>query len=220
MCLSRIFLYAVKTKMSYPIRRLLCSVAGVLMSVNVWADMADINRIYRDTPTLNSLEICYAGGCAKTSRTQLNADAWQKIADVFNPPSDSAEQERARIATAIGLFEQLVGAQTGTDGDRAGTFKNADYPGQMDCNDEAINSTTYMRLLKQHGLMPYHEIEDTRTRNFFFNGWPHTTAVIRDIHTQIRYAVDSWFHDNGHAAEVVVFEVWKDGWRPSDTLAQ
>ena len=31
--------------------------------------------------------------------------------------------------------------------------------------------------------MQFHEVEDMRTRNFFFTGWPHTTAVIRDIKT-------------------------------------
>jgi len=206
--------------MSCPISRLLCSVAGALLSVNVWADMADINRMFRETPSLDRLEICYAGGCARSAVAQLDTDAWQTIVDVFTPPSTTAEQERMRIANAIGIFEQLVGSQTGTDADRAGTFKNANYPGQMDCNDEAINSTIYLRLLKLHGLMQYHEVEDTRTRHFFFNGWPHTTAVIREILTDSRYAVDSWFHDNGLPAEVVEFQLWKDGWRPDQSLAE
>jgi hypothetical protein len=99
----------------------------------------------------------------------------------------------------------------------AGTFFDGKLAGQQDCNDEAINSTTYMRLLKINGYMPLHEIEDTRTRNFFFTGWPHTTAVIREIKTGERYAVDSWFYDNGHVATIVSFKQWKANYQPEDS---
>lgn len=206
--------------MSCPISRLLSSLIGILTTIHAWADMADINRIYRNTPSLSKIEICHAGGCAKVSVAHLNHAEWQIIEQLFQPPTNIAEQERERIADAIGLFEQIVGKKTGTDTDRAGTFKNSHYPGQLDCNDEAINTTTYMRLLKQHQLMQFHDIEDTRTRNFFYNGWPHTTAVIRDTATETRYAVDSWFYDNGYPAVIIPLEQWKAGWRPADTKAE
>ena len=102
-------------------------------------------------------------------------------------------------------------------GDRAGTFNNSGYKGQLDCNDEAINTTTYLRLLKSKDLMTQHEVEDIRTRNFFFTGWPHTTAVIRDIKTGERFAVDSWFYDNGHPATIVPFKTWKANFKPEDS---
>jgi hypothetical protein len=114
-------------------------------------------------------------------------------------------------------MEKVVGAKNGTTTDHAGTFDNADFPGQLDCNDEAINTTTYMRLLKSNGFMRFHEVEDTRTRNFFFTGWPHTTAVIREIKTGERFAVDSWFYDNGHAATIVPFAKWKANYQPEDS---
>ena len=72
-------------------------------------------------------------------------------------------------------------------------------------------------LLKLNGLMQLHEIEDMRTRNFFFTGWPHSTAVIRDIKTKERFAVDSWFYDNGYAATIVPFAVWKANYKPADS---
>jgi hypothetical protein len=114
-------------------------------------------------------------------------------------------------------MEKIVGAKNGTSTDHAGTFDNADYAGQLDCNDEAINTTTYLRLLKINGLMNFHAIEDMRTRNFFFTGWPHTTAVIREIKTGERYAVDSWFYDNGRPATIVPFAQWKDNYQPADS---
>lgn len=176
--------------------------------------MADVSRIFHQTPQLNQFEVCQGGGCAEVSKTSLTTLEWSAVSGIFNHPAINAEDERKKIAQAIGVMEELVGRKVGTSSDRAGTFDNAGYSGQQDCNDEAINSTTYMRLLKQQGLMPLHEIEDIRTRNFFVTGWPHSTAVIREIKSGERYAVDSWFYDNGLAATIAPFSLWKSGYIP------
>ena len=131
--------------------------------------------------------------------------------------AQNAAEERAQIATAIGVLETLVGEKTGTAGDLAGTFGNSHYKGQLDCNDEAINSTTYRRLLASNGLIQLHAIEDTRTHSFFFTGSPHSTAVLREIATGECFAVDSWFYDNGHAAIIIPFALWKSGYIAADS---
>lgn len=181
------------------------------------ADLNEMTRIFRQTPQLNHFEVCQGGGCAQVSATGLTLEQWQQVARAFKPKAQNAEQERAQIAEAIGVLEHIVGKMVGTETDLAGTFDNSDTPGQMDCNDEAINTTTYMRLLKQAGLMTLHEVEDTRTRNFFFTGWPHSAAVIHEIASKQRFAVDSWFYDNGHAATIVPFEQWKANYQPEDS---
>lgn len=183
----------------------------------VFAAFDDIQRIYKKTPDLQQLEICQGGGCAKLSSLALNQADWAPVQQLFSEELNSAADEREKIAQAIGLLEYIVGFKIGTSADRAGTFDNADYPGQQDCNDEAINTTTYMRLLKQHGYIRFHTIEDLKRRNFFFDGWPHTTAVIREIKTGAAYAVDSWFYDNGHSATVVPLSVWQDDYQPEDS---
>ncbi|HSI24124.1 MAG TPA: hypothetical protein VK952_00740 [Methylotenera sp.] len=185
------------------------------------AELSDISRIFRQTPSLNQFEVCQGGGCAKISKISLTELEWNAVTRIFVPTKSAQESnevvERQKIAQAIGMMEDLVGNKIGTSADLAGTFFDGKLDGQQDCNDEAINSTTYMRLLKQKGLMPLHEIEDMRTRNFFFTGWPHTTAVIREIKTGERYAVDSWFYDNGHAATIVTFKQWKANFQPEDS---
>jgi hypothetical protein len=181
------------------------------------AELSAISRIFHQTPQLSAFEICQGGGCAEISKTSLTELEWNAVTRIFNVPAKDAETERQKIAQAIGLLEDLVGKKVGTSADLAGTFFDGKLAGQQDCNDEAINSTTYMRLLKNNGYMPLHEIEDTRTRNFFFTGWPHTTAVIREIKTGERYAVDSWFYDNGHAATIVPFKQWKANFEPEDS---
>lgn len=188
---------------------------------NASAAIADISTIYRQTPSLQAFDICHGGGCAQINRVALSPDEWLQVSAIFahSPEAETidAEQERKLISAAVGLLETLIGIKTSTTTDRAGTFNNASYPGQLDCNDEAINTTTYMRLLRRYGLIKLHEIEDMRTRNFFFSGWPHTTAVIHEVGSGERFAVDSWFFDNGFPATIVPFSVWKSGYIPADS---
>jgi hypothetical protein len=138
---------------------------------------------------------------------------------LFEPPPQNAEQERETLRQAIGLMERIVGPKTGTDTDKAGTFGNSAYPGQLDCNDEATNSTTYMRLMAANGLLRFHHIEDTKTRGGFLIFGRHSTAAISETASGKLYAVDSWFYDNGNPAVVLPLETWQAGWRPSNTTA-
>ena len=179
--------------------------------------MKDISRIYHHQPTLNAFEICQGGGCLVTFNLSLSQNEWQQVCQLFSTLIQNPANERIQIANAIGLLENLVGAKTGSSEDRAGTFNNSNFANQMDCNDEAINTTTYLRLLKNEGLMQFHDSEDMRTRNFFLTGWPHSTAVINEIKTRERYAVDSWFYDNGAPAVIVPFALWKSNYVPPDS---
>jgi len=211
--------------MSYPTPRLFCKLLlglSLLIPLSSQASIADITRIYKQTPKLEAFEICTGGGCAEIKQVAVTVDEWQVINTIFEDaiPTKDAVLERRHIAEAIGALEKIVGAKTGTSTDRAGTFDNSRYPGQLDCNDEAINSTTYMRLMYQHGLIKLHVVEDMRTRSYFLFGWPHSTAVIHELATGERYAVDSWFYDNGYPATIVPFASWKSGYFPADSPIQ
>lgn len=168
-------------------------------------------------PSLQAFEICQGGGCVQSDVLSLSPAEWENIEQLFTPPPTSAQAERDVIAAAIGRLEDMVGTKVGTTADRAGTFNNSDYLHQQDCNDEAINSTTFLRLMQQAGLLQFHEVLDTRTRKFFLTGWPHTSAVIRERGNQAEYAVDSWFYDNGMPASIVPMALWKDGYIPADS---
>lgn len=189
----------------------------ILTISHAQAALSEMSRIYRQTPTLQAFEICSGGGCAEVTQVALSEQEWQKVVHLFEIQPTIAAQEREIIAQAIGLLETIVGEKIGTTGDIAGTFYNGRLSGQQDCNDEAINTTTYLRLMQQAQLIKWHKAEDTRTRNFFFTGWPHSTAVMHDINTGERFAVDSWFYDNGAPATIVPFAIWKSGYRPADS---
>lgn len=184
------------------------------------ADSADLDRVLRQTPALSGFEMCYGGGCAGVAKAAFSEADWAPVQQLFRQAAVDAAQERERISQAIGLMEQVVGRQTGTAGDKAGTFVDIRYQNQLDCNDEAANTKTYLKLLKQAGYLKFHDIIDTKTRGFFLNGWPHTTAAIEEQQGGQRYAVDAWFYDNGHAAVIVPLEKWKTGWKPEDSPAR
>ncbi len=187
------------------------------MGTPAHADLNDIYRIYHTKPSLTTFEICQGGGCVQSDILQLTEAEWDNVVQIFSPLPANSEAEREAISKAIGVLEDMVGTKIGTTADRAGTFNNSDYLHQQDCNDEAINSTTYMRLMQQAGLIRFHEILDTRTRKFFFTGWPHSTAAIREQATKAEYAVDSWFYDNGFPATVLPMATWKEGYIPTDS---
>ena len=184
------------------------------------ADSRDLDRVLRQTPSWTGFEICYGGGCAGVASAIIEEADWAPVRRLFEPTSTSAAQERERISQAIGLLEQVVGRQTGTSEDRAGTFVDIRYKHQLDCNDEAANTKTYLKLLQQAGYLQFHDIIDTKTRGFFVNGWPHTTAAIEQKAGGERFAVDAWFYDNGHPAVIVPLAQWKTGWKPKDSPAQ
>jgi hypothetical protein len=71
-----------------------------------------------------------------------------------------------------------------------------------------------LKLLQQEGLLKHHAVQDQATRFGLLAGMPHTTAVILDVEARQRYAVDSWFFDNGKAPVIIPLAEWKSGWRP------
>lgn len=78
-----------------------------------------------------------------------------------------------------------------------------------------INTTTYLYMMQQDGLLQWHRLRDPLTRGFFFFGWPRTTAVIEARGDHSLWAVDSWFYDNGLIPEILPLEQWKEGWSPA-----
>lgn len=195
-------------------------IPSLILASQAEADIHNMSDLLKQQPTQGYFEICWGGGCAHHAATDLTDQEWDIVNQSFFPWPTSAQEEREAIALALGAMEAVVGPKTGTMLDKAGTFGNAQYPGQLDCNDESTNTTTYLKLFKLANLLQFHQIMDTKTRHFFFNGWPHTTAVIQDIASGENFAVDSWFHDNGEPAEIVPLTLWLEGWRPETSRAE
>lgn len=191
---------------------------GLLACLIASAGQADV--FVRDdiitAPTPSNFSVCYDHQCATLDTLSLQAQEWRSISRLFARQSSNPAIERKQIAQAIARLEQITGHYTGTEHDKGGDLKGLGQDGQMDCIDESINTTTYLKMLEDDDLMRWHTVEDRATRGWFMFGWPHTTAVIRDKRSGQLYAVDSWFLDNGKPPFIVPLEKWKDGWDPED----
>lgn len=164
-----------------------------------------------------SVEVCFQHGCARGTVVQLDRSILNRLGRLFATDTQDPAHERAAMAVAIGLLEQFVGARTGTDRDLGGTFPGAFRNGQMDCIDEATNTTRYLRLFAEQGWLQWHDIVPQASRLPVPRGWwPHTTAVIRERISGRQYAVDSWFEANGRPPHIVELGIWRRGWKPSD----
>lgn len=165
-----------------------------------------------------SFQHCHGYGCKIVTDVVFPRSEWRDIVAVFDPMPKSAEEERHAIRKAIALFEQKVGALVGTDEDVAGTFlKVGNY--QIDCVDESINTTIYLELLRQAGFLRYHMIMRPVSRGATLSRgivWPHHSAQMIDVKTDIPYVVDSWFHDNGVMPHILPYKKWRKGWHPED----
>jgi hypothetical protein len=196
-----------------------CTLLAILLAAGqseVVANWLFPDEIIKD-PTTDRFSVCFDHSCRTIVTRSFSAGEWQRItAPLRQAGIPSAAAERTAIANTIALMEEIVGDKTGSAGDRGGNLTGFGQQGQMDCIDESNNTTTYLKLLQQDGLLKHHQVKGRATRFGLRAGMPHTTAVIEDVAAQQRYAVDSWFFDNGEPPVIMPLEEWKTGWRPDD----
>lgn len=208
-----------------PVTRSVCSATSATSSALLCCAALALNACVSVTapsrteailaPTPDRFTFCQANSCRIITTQTLDAVQLRTLSKHFTKPPADAAAERARLGDAIALLERWMGARTGTDRDLGGTFPGFGKPGQMDCIDESTNTTSYLTLIAAHGWLRYHRVTSRRTRGFPLFVWPHTTAVIVETGTERRYAVDSWFLDNGQAPFIVPLDIWQRGWKPN-----
>lgn len=170
-------------------------------------------------PAPDHFSVCYNGSCKEMDYLGLSVLQWKEIEKVFTPRAPTPKIERLHIAQAIGLMERFVGPLTGTEHDLGRNDVGEPGDNWMDCIDESTNATTYLKLFSAAGFMRWHTVQDRATRGWMIAGWPHTTAVVKDITTGELWAVDSWFYRNGQDAVVLPLEEWRD-WNPPEKEAK
>lgn len=168
-------------------------------------------------PTPERFSVCHNGTCDQVSTVSLKKTQWNSIRSLFAASAKTPTMERQLIARSIALFEQVVGQYTGTFKDKGGNLKGIFQSGQMDCIDESTNTTFYLMMLKNAGLLKWHSVEQPSTRYYSIFTIPHTSAVIKENISGHRYAVDSWFRANGKDADIIPIKKWRRGWTPNKT---
>lgn len=175
---------------------------------------AHLARLSASPPGPSDFGYCHGHGCSNLVATGLTPAEWAEIRGLFVPAAAEPAGERARIARAVGRFETFVGARLGTSDDRGRTFGGYGRNGQLDCVDEAANTTVLLHILDAAHLLRWHDVGVPETRGSLLWDWPHTAATIAERRTGRRYTVDSWFFDNGEDAVVVPLEDWLADWQP------
>ena len=161
------------------------------------------------TASAVSFSVCWDYECGIQKTIDITDEQWIFITTPLTSKATSAKQERQYIRQSIARFEQVVGRITGTDKDIAENAEGAGDPGQMDCIDESTNSTTYLKLLAQRQLLTFHQVEEPQVRNkWIFD--VHWAAVISESSNRQKFAVDSWFLDNGHPPYIQALDAWKN----------
>ena len=178
-------------------------------------DISDAKKsLFIEYPSPERFSICYGHTCRYIIDVNLNDVEWHSIEKIFQTSDKNPAEEREQIQQAIGVFEHLVGEKTNTSADRGGNFEGFGHQGQMDCVDESTNTTVYLTMLQNQGLIEFHQVSSRTSRGIFSLQAPHFTAVIREKETGNKFAVDSWFLENGKPPFIVPLAEWEAGWKP------
>ena len=165
-------------------------------------------------PSKQAVSVCSAYGCQKTTRVVFTSKDVKDIENLMRKikKDNSPYEERRAVAYAIGWMETFVGKKIGTSVDRPGMdYSGSGDPNQMDCVDEATNSTSYLMFLYSKGLIKLHTVSIPISKGRIWKGvknWPHWTAILKVNESGVRYAVDSWPFENGENPAVVKLDEW------------
>lgn len=154
--------------------------------------------------------VCFDFACKTRQEVSLTSEEWRQVEAPFLLNANAWE-ERERIRDAVALLESLVGLYTPTHRDVARNIppgQLADLSGQMDCIDESINATTYLKLLEERSLLRFHTVTDRAYRRSLLT--QHWAAQIIEVQSGRRFVIDSWFRDNGEPPFIVEGESWHD----------
>ncbi|MDR2625163.1 MAG: hypothetical protein LBC37_02415 [Zoogloeaceae bacterium] len=158
------------------------------------------------------VELCFNYGCLSRQMVVFSAERLGTAARELATAGDAAE-EREYLAQVVGRLYRLAAEQTPVGADRGGNYADAGVFGRMDCIDHSHNTSAFLNLLAERGLLRWHRVLP-RTRRMRFFLLQHFSAQIEETEGGGRYAVDSWFVDNGEPAIILPLEDWRKGGGP------
>lgn len=193
-----------------------------LVSLVACASAQDhVDRFVHPSPTLTNFTVCQGYGCRIQKNIRVEPFAWAEVTRLFEPPPQNSSQERERLGEAIALLEIKIGAAIGASTDRAAAETFNTGPDQLDCIDETVNTTTYLRLLEKDGMLRWHRIGPPEQRGWLFASFVGSsdfitnTAVIVEKETGATFAIDSYFYPNGRPPKIMPLSEWRKNWRPT-----
>ena len=162
-----------------------------------------------------TVPICHGYGCNAQVRIHYSDRQLREVGQQLAVAVDPAE-ERKMLSAAIGRLYGWAGEQSDVRNDRGGNYADGHAPGKMDCIDHSTSTTRLLRLLETRGSLRWHRVLEPEARNWALVIPVHYSAVIeqKSAGEGARFAVDSWFVDNGQAAVILPLDEWKEGAGP------
>ena len=159
--------------------------------------------------SFEQLPVCMNFSCRRKEIVKLSQEDWDSVANWLRQPAPDAHTERLHIKQAIGWMEVVVGRYTPSHLDVGGDLQNGavTFPGQLDCIDESLNTTTYLKLFEQNDLLKHHTVMERAYRRTVFD--QHWAGQLKDLNNGDRWVVDSWFQDNGYLPYLQKSEEWE-----------
>lgn len=163
--------------------------------------------------------VCFNYGCSSEAIVLFTESRLATINRQLGRARTAAD-ERARLSPVIGQMYAWAGEQTPIKADRAGNVADGGVYGAMDCIDHSTTTTRFLRLLERRGALHFHRVLEPARRGWIFQ---HYTAVVEEnlssamLQADVlsaRWAIDSWYVDNGQPALVLPLREWFDYWSP------
>ncbi len=172
------------------------------------------------------IRICFNSSCARTETLTFSTNEMEWIAEQVKVcPADNLHNRLQRLRIAVWQMEVLSQRHQPLLGnDLAVNDQEFGVEGRTDCVDNATNTSTFLHLLSDLGVLPGWSISTPSIRKPFDFNNVHWTAVVTEIASGEKWVVDSWFRRHGHLPFVLPLDNWKDekaGWEaPFDRFNQ
>lgn len=178
-------------------------------SVESTSSIGKATYAYGDEATV--FNVCSGYNCIYKDSFALSRAQEAKIVRIMKSGRASAKAERRAIARVVAQLERFSRASLRFSKDVKFSYqRHQGKRGQMDCVDESLNTTAYLKFLQSNGLLKYHTVFSRYAeRGFILDGrFPHKSARIRDKSGK-DWAVDSWKRDNGGKPVVMALSKWQ-----------
>ena len=189
-------------------------VLALLLVLSASAANADdwFSRGHGRAPTKDTVYVCHGYTCRIVTPVRFSPAEISRMAGKLAKGVTDDAAEREQVSKTVQVFETIVGARIGTSADLPKMQFGRGADDQMDCIDEATNTTSLLMLLAQNGYLKHHKVEPPSARGFFLDGrYPHATAVLKVVATGEKWAIDSWPRANAEPPVVQPLKVWKRG---------
>ncbi|MEZ5811296.1 MAG: hypothetical protein R3D45_07755 [Rhizobiaceae bacterium] len=187
-------------------------VAGLLCALPLSACTSISSNYSGEITRTNTTRIivCHGFDCSYKTPYHVSQQDWDRFAEIMAAGAHSPEAERAAVAAADMFYEERAVLAIGVRDEAKSDITQSRMRGQMDCIDESTNTRSLLLFLAKNDWLRYHKVEFNVSRGVFLDArYPHSTAVLKEIGTGRKWAVDSWYEATGGKPDIMPLENWK-----------